>query len=143
MSPMPKVTVTQMDVQQQNDGSSCGIFAVAFILELLNGNDPRQCQFFDSENMRNHFSSCLKQRYLSPFPSRPRICNPKSQLPFSFAIYCKCRMPHFTVEDSCIEFQMAQCSVPRCKKWYHRGCVKIPVEVFSDNDAYWECPLCN
>ena len=47
-------------VQQQTNGSDCGVFAIAFAVCLAFGNDPRHVNF-DIKNMRPHLATCLKE----------------------------------------------------------------------------------
>ena len=53
-------------VQQQRNGSDCGIFAVAFATCLVLGILPESVQF-DLSKMRSHLHSCLKKCVLEVF----------------------------------------------------------------------------
>ena len=46
-------------VQQQSNGSDCGVFAIAFATCLVLETDPRQVTF-DVNGIRHHLASCLK-----------------------------------------------------------------------------------
>ncbi len=49
-------------VQQQSGGSDCGIFAIAFAVHLLRGDNIEDIDF-DQEKMRSHLNSCfLKEK---------------------------------------------------------------------------------
>jgi hypothetical protein len=54
-------------VQQQNNGSDCGVFAIAFATSLALGTDPRYITF-DVPRMRPHLTACLKDGKISMFP---------------------------------------------------------------------------
>lgn len=54
-------------VQRQNGSDDCGLFAVAFIVELLSGGDPSTVGF-KQNMMRKHYSTCLETSKWSPFP---------------------------------------------------------------------------
>ena len=54
-------------VQQQGNGSDCGVFSIAFATCIVYGRDPGIVTF-DVPQMRSHLSQCLKTGLLSPFP---------------------------------------------------------------------------
>jgi Ulp1 family protease len=59
----------ELKVQRQTNGTDCGVFAVAFLLEFcFRGVDELQRTTFDVKKMRQHMASCLEQRELTPFP---------------------------------------------------------------------------
>ena len=62
------VGITNVPVQQQENGSDCGIFAIAFVTCLAYGCDP-QDYTFDIPQMRPHLIECLKADMITPFPS--------------------------------------------------------------------------
>ena len=57
-----------MHVQQQQNGSDCGIFAIAFAKALLSGRDPTQISIIDP---RTHLSEHLVKGSIPAFPSVP------------------------------------------------------------------------
>ena len=60
--------ITFLPVQRQPDGFSCGLFAIAYAAELLDGHSPSENSPFDVNKMRSHLIVCLEQQKLSPFP---------------------------------------------------------------------------
>ena len=48
-----KLTVSILPVQIQNDGYNCGLFAIAFAAEVLDGQSPEDA-YFDVNMMRHH-----------------------------------------------------------------------------------------
>ncbi|MPC73218.1 hypothetical protein E2C01_067540 [Portunus trituberculatus] len=57
-------------VQRQNDGYSCGLFALAFAFSIAVGQDP--CTVcYDRASMAPHLVKCLEQGVVQPFPSVP------------------------------------------------------------------------
>ena len=54
-------------VQQQLNGSDCGVFAIAFATTLVYTLDTNIPQF-DVPQMRSHLSTCLKAGLITPFP---------------------------------------------------------------------------
>lgn len=55
-------------VQQQTNGSDCGVFAIAFATCLVFGVDPTFINF-DTQGMRAHLATCLRNGRISLFPS--------------------------------------------------------------------------
>ena len=56
------------NVQKQNNGSSCGLFAIAFATTPCNGDDPVK-KIYAQNEMRSHFWKCLETECNVPFPS--------------------------------------------------------------------------
>lgn len=54
-------------VQQQGNGSDCGVFSIAFATCIVYGKNP-SIVTFDVPQMRPHLYKCLKTGVLSPFP---------------------------------------------------------------------------
>ena len=55
-------------VQQQNNGSDCGVFSIAYATSLVFKEAPETIQY-DIAEMRTHLSRCLKTGILEPFPT--------------------------------------------------------------------------
>ena len=56
-----KVTLIFPDVQQQSDGSACGVFALAYAYTLCQGEDPVEIQY-DVLKMRPHFFPAYRRK---------------------------------------------------------------------------------
>ena len=71
--------------QQQEGGSDCGLFAIAFAGVLASGCHPSSFKFKQSE-MREHLRQCLVASQLSDFPTakkgREKKCC-EEELPYS------------------------------------------------------------
>jgi hypothetical protein len=63
------ITLEVVDVQQQYGGSDCGLFAIAFAIDLLMGNDVSSIQY-DQAKFRTHLRSCIDNRRITPFPRK-------------------------------------------------------------------------
>ena len=140
----PSITFAAQEVQQQKDGSSCGLFAIAYLVELLFGNDPRRATF-DETKMRPFLKECLeKDIFLSTFPKKSVAATHSlsiDPLVHSVPVYCHCRMPYNKKHcEGKPELQMAECD--RCNNWYNRKCEKIPFQVFTNPGYYWLCSKC-
>lgn len=120
------------EVQQQKDGSSCGVFALAFAHTLAEGKDPSSLEFPDEASLRTHLLQCITAKKMAPFYTRQALYKPGKMMKRVFKIYCVCRLP-----DSGDE--MVQCN--KCKEWYHFTCIGIPSGT-KLKSAYY-CSVCN
>ena len=62
-----KLSVTIVPVQKQSDGYNCGLFAIEFATDVLNGLSPAD-SCFDASLMRSHLFQCLETEKLTAFP---------------------------------------------------------------------------
>ena len=60
-----KVKINIINVQQQENESDCGVFAIAFAKCLLEGKDPSE---YDFVNPRKHITQYLPQGIIPEFP---------------------------------------------------------------------------
>ena len=72
-TPDSSFAINYVDVQRQNGGSDCGLFAVMFAAALCNGKDPHTISV-DQQGMRQHLHKCFEEGEISEFPaaSEPR-----------------------------------------------------------------------
>ena len=118
--------------QQQEGGSDCGLFAIAFAGVLASGCHPSSFKFKQSE-MREHLCQCLVASQLSDFPTAKKGRERRSAVRKSYHIqvFCSCRMPdHFSEE-------MIKCN--QCKLWYHKD---LCVFTSTTKPKQWFCSLC-
>ena len=59
--------IVQIPVQQQQNGSDCGVFGIVFATCLVYGRNPCNATF-DIPKMRQHLLKCLKNGSMAPFP---------------------------------------------------------------------------
>ena len=59
-----QLTVQLPRVQQQQGSSDCGLFAIAYAVDLALGLDPTVVKF-DQSLMRQHLKHCLKENKFS------------------------------------------------------------------------------
>lgn len=64
--PESKFEFKMMKCQQQYDGSSCGLFVIAFGVDLIQGRNVRVD--YDDSRMRDHLLKCFEQRSFTEFP---------------------------------------------------------------------------
>lgn len=62
------VNLINVPVQQQNNGSDCGVFAIAIATSLAYGSNPKHITY-DIAKMRPHLVNCLEAGKLSQFPT--------------------------------------------------------------------------
>ena len=120
------------EVQQQRDGSSCGVFALAFAHTLAERKDPSSLEFSDEASLRAHLLKCVTAKKMAPFYTRQALYKPGKVMKSVMKIYCTCRLP-----DSGDE--MVQCG--KCTEWYHFTCVGISPGT-KLKSAYY-CSVCN
>ena len=61
----------KLPVQQQNGAVDCGLFAVAYAVEVCYGYSPSVVSF-DQRKMRTHLHQCLSKGMIVPFPKMCR-----------------------------------------------------------------------
>ena len=135
------VTVPPTSIQQ--DGNICGVMAVAFATDLLQGIDP-SLRDYDQYVLRKHLQTCLENKSFSSFPSSQAIQDLNRKKQFEFNVYCHCRMPFF--KSSLVDSKNSMAECDSCKQWYHRGCVQIPASLFDPQLSLyglWKCPSCS
>lgn len=54
-------------MQRQKGGDDCGLFALANLVEVMHGQDPRKARY-DKSKMRAHVYSCLTMQRWEAFP---------------------------------------------------------------------------
>ena len=128
-----RLQLTLASVQQQNDGVSCGVFAIAFATAIAHGIDPTDVEF-EPFSMRNHLIKCLNAKKMELFPTTPKRVRKSKGERIYVALYCHCRMPYDEIKD-----KMVQCS--SCNEWFHFKCEQINKKKnLSDTD--WTCLKC-
>ena len=69
-----KLVVTLLPVNKQNDGFNCGLYAIAFAADIINGLFPMDSQY-DVSKMRQHLIKCLENERLDAFPKLQKQTN--------------------------------------------------------------------
>ena len=124
-----EIKLKMMNVQKQNGGCDCGLFAIVFPSALANGIQPGHC-FFNQDTMRRHLYKCLTEGKMLMFPQKQRRTSRKSE--DSIELFCICHMPEIP--------PMVECS--QCSNWYHVSCVSVPQEALDDSSIEWICQNC-
>ena len=131
MRPPQDVTFLVDDVQQQEGGNDCGLFAIAFATLLCVGRDPAK-ERFDQKIMREELLQSFEKQDMALFVekacSTSRKEDPEILYEWHCPVYCHCRMP----DDG---NEMVQCIA--CKRWFHGKC-----ETGNFNSLRWRCKPC-
>ena len=133
-------TIRVVNVQRQEGGDSCGLFAAAFAYDLCNGKDPFLLTYNESR-LRPHLQRCFHQETITEFPRS--MCHPSRRRKrilseVTIRVYCTCRYPDIDVTTH--RGNMACCSA--CDQWFHEDCEEIPEDVFT-KAIDWFCSECN
>ena len=73
-------TINKVLMRHVQEGSKdCGIFSIAYAVELTFGSDP-SLQVFDQSQMRKHLVSCFENRFISPFPKAKCYNTPSREI---------------------------------------------------------------
>lgn len=117
MTDQPTFILKWVDVQKQNNGSDCGLFAIAAATALCEGKSPQRYHW-KIEEMRGHLADCIQIGQLSifPFSSKTRRCNMDLNPMADIRVYCYCRQPRS-------EKKMIACG--DCLQWFHRECCGV------------------
>ena len=60
------ITADLMNVQRQTDAINCGLYAIAYAVDILSGRNPVN-SMFDVKLLRTHLMKCLEEESLTPF----------------------------------------------------------------------------
>lgn len=122
----------KMSVQQQHGTLDCGLFAIAYAVEVCLGRNP-QCASFDQKRMREHLYTSLVKGVLIPFPkmSESETLPRPSPVVHEVQLYCICRMRE--------EYDEEMISCDTCQQWFHTNCVGIDA---NKPPQQWKCYRC-
>lgn len=131
-------TIRVVNVQRQEGGDSCGLFAIAMAYDICNRQVPFEFSYNESR-LRAHLQHCFQQEKISKFPGinssrrkRKRVLNE-----IGVDVFCVCPYPDIDI-TTCLG-NMACC--PVCDEWFHEDCEDIADIVFSEN-VNWVCSNC-
>ena len=125
--PGPQLTILSKSVQQQGNGVDCGVYAIAFAINLAYGSNPEK-ESYGRKKIRPHLVECLKIGKLTPFPTITGEVVRCDTATSNVELYCLCHVPYARATDE--RYEMTQCN--QCKEWFHRVCEKIPAVAFEN-----------
>ncbi|PIK57973.1 hypothetical protein BSL78_05118 [Apostichopus japonicus] len=121
MSMDPQITILVMDVTQQQDSRSCGVYALAFASALCLHIEPSTLNFSQSR-MYPDLKRCLQEERMTLIGAEKGSNLSKVNKRMVAKIYCTCRGPD-------VGNTMMQCFI--CMEWFHEECVGVvPVGKF-------------
>lgn len=133
-TPKKEMTYIFKTVQRQNNTYDCGIFAIAFAISLLNGQDPTTIMY-NSHMLRPDLQTCLEIGKLTLFPHSlkrsTRIVMDRQQ---TISVFCHCRRTAHSPSSE--NWTMIECA--NCLDWFHRMCEKYP----GNTNLAWFCKNC-
>ena len=110
--------VNCLQVQQQSNSIDCGVFAIAFAVDVCFGLPPNE-SCYDVIEMRNHLSTCLQLQESSPFLNISRRVPHCRFFQWYIDISCVCQQNFFMSNmKDCADNFMARCSI--CFEWFHK-----------------------
>ena len=80
------------EVQQQRDGSSCGLFALTFAQTLAEGKDPSKVVYPNGPNLCSHLLQCILAGRMTSLHKGSAMYNPDPSMKSICRIYCTCRL---------------------------------------------------
>ena len=131
VSASKNIELKMMNVQLQNGGCDCGLFAIAFATALANAIESGNC-FFKQDLMRTHLYKCLMEEKMTMFPLKPRRTNRLVKSEDTIELFCACRMPEI---PPMVEYY-------KCNNWYPVSCVSVPQKALDDSSIEWICQNC-
>ena len=119
------------NVQQQNLGEDCGLFAIVFAALLCNNQDPAKAvinQSIKRQELLHGLQDIDITRFVNKVTKIDESKEPTILYQWTCKVYCIYHMPDYGSK-------MVQCS--KCKTWYHQKCVRGEC---TRND--WLCRNC-
>ena len=110
--------IKTVPVQQQSNNSDCGVFYIAFAVELMHGACPSNVAF-EVNSMREHLLASLQVEEFAVFPkTEKRIIRNRATYK-DYPVNCVCRQVFFDNDpDEDKGKFMASCK--RCCEWFHK-----------------------
>ena len=84
-----QLRINTRSIQRQGNGVGCGVFAIAFAVELVFGERPEK-KLLEPNSMRSYLSEFLKKVEFSLFPSANRKQRKSKNYLELLDIYCTC-----------------------------------------------------
>ena len=118
-------SVEFIDVQMQEGSHDCGLFTVAYITSICNGQDPA-ILLYKQNAMRKHILKSIEDGVMTAFPSSASR-HPKASIRKNTPVYCI----YQHINELMIQCDICQCSVVPCslhedqQRWSQRSQVNV------------------
>ena len=107
--------VAVVTVQQQTGTTECDVMAITNGYHAVCGDDLSRVSFIPTK-MREHLSSCMENKFLTPFPVEVKRHKARMEQTFKYInieVSCECKRPD-TYQN------MIACD--GCDRWLHTEC---------------------
>ncbi|XP_078681625.1 polycystin-1-like protein 2 [Branchiostoma floridae x Branchiostoma belcheri] len=123
------LTIILPEVQCQTNVVDCGLFAIAWAVDIAQGQDVSSIAY-DDRKMRSHLKKCLEQGRLTPFP---HLTSQRKKVGFTrvsrISLVCRCKQ-----EEGLGRIEACRA----CQRIFHVSC--LPVN--PPSDGKWKCGDC-
>ncbi|XP_078681624.1 uncharacterized protein LOC144916369 [Branchiostoma floridae x Branchiostoma belcheri] len=123
------LTIILPEVQRQKNVFDCGLFAIAWAVDIAQGQDVSSIGY-DDRKMRSHLKKCLEQGRLTPFP---HLTSQRKKVGFTrvsrISLVCRCKQ-----EEGLGRIE----ACGACQRIFHVSC--LPVN--PPSDGTWKCGDC-
>ncbi|XP_019646063.1 PREDICTED: polycystic kidney disease protein 1-like 2 [Branchiostoma belcheri] len=128
------LTIILPEVQRQNNVTGCGLFTIAWAVDIAEGRDVSSIAY-DNRKMRSHLVMCFKQGRLTPFP---RLTSQRKKVGLTrvsrVSLVCRCNQEERLG-------RMERCMA--CQRIFHISCLPAAVSPPGPSDDTWACGDCN
>ncbi|KAI8513190.1 hypothetical protein Bbelb_098290 [Branchiostoma belcheri] len=123
------LTIILPEVQRQKNVFDCGLFAIAWAVDIAQGQDVSSIAY-DDRKMRSHLKKCFEQGRLTPFP---HLTSQRKKVGFTrvsrISLVCCCKQ-----EEGLGRIEACRA----CQRIFHVSC--LPVN--PPSDGKWKCGDC-
>ncbi|XP_035694654.1 polycystic kidney disease protein 1-like 2 [Branchiostoma floridae] len=109
------LTVISPDVQRQGNVFDCGLFAIAWAVDIAEGQDVSRVAY-DDRKMRSHLETCFKQGKLTPFPRQISCRKVGLTKAHQISLVCHCE------QGERLDW-MKRCK--ECRRIFHVNCLPV------------------
>ena len=119
------IPIKILDIQQQENGNDCGLFAIANLVEFCYKEKNFESKTsFKTECMREHLIQCLERGYFTKFPQNYNLnsnCTLKHKM-VKIQCCCPCGFPDWVDAMIGCDFKAGRKS---CNVWKHTKCANV------------------
>ncbi|KAI8513359.1 carbohydrate binding [Branchiostoma belcheri] len=123
------LTIILPEVQRQNNFFDCGLFAIAWAVDIAQGQDVSSIAY-DDRKMRSHLKKCFEQGRLTPFP---HLTGHRKKVGLTrvsrVSLVCRCKQ-----EEGLGRIETCR----SCQRIFHVSCLPV----IPPSDDTWKCGDC-